>query len=113
MANLITIARLLALYVVIYLMYTGGPRMITACIIALLVIFAGISAFEGLHGVGNSGVFLSILAFLDILIMDFSDGLLGLFKDERRHVVGVGIVGGGHGQLLERLGGLVADALLA
>ena len=50
-----------------------------ALFFALLVIFAGISAFEGLHGVGNSGVFLSILAFLDILIMDFSDGLLGLW----------------------------------
>ena len=45
----------------------------------LLILFAGISAFEGLHGVGNSGVFLSILAFLNILILDFSDGFLGLW----------------------------------
>ena len=50
-----------------------------ALFFALLVIFAGISAFEGLHGVGNSGVFLSILAFLNILILDFSDGFLGLW----------------------------------
>jgi hypothetical protein len=45
----------------------------------IVLVFAGISAFEGLHGVGNSGIFLSILAFLDILIMDFSDGFLGLW----------------------------------
>ena len=50
-----------------------------ALFFALLIIFAGISAFEGLHGVGNSGVFLSILAFLNILILDFSDGFLGLW----------------------------------
>ena len=46
MANLITIARLLALYVVIYLMYTGNARMTTFCVIALLIIFAS----DGLDG---------------------------------------------------------------
>jgi CDP-diacylglycerol---glycerol-3-phosphate 3-phosphatidyltransferase len=46
MANLITIARLVALYIVIYLMYVGGPRTITFCIFALLIIFAS----DGLDG---------------------------------------------------------------
>jgi CDP-diacylglycerol--glycerol-3-phosphate 3-phosphatidyltransferase len=46
MANLITIARLIALYIVIWLMYSGGVRMTTFCIIALLVIFAS----DGLDG---------------------------------------------------------------
>lgn len=46
MANAITIGRLVLLFVVIWLIYNGGVGVITACMLLLVVVFAG----DGLDG---------------------------------------------------------------
>lgn len=46
MANLITVARLILLFIVIWMIYTGGVRVIEACMILIIVVFAS----DGLDG---------------------------------------------------------------
>lgn len=46
MANAITIGRLVLLYIVIWLIYIGSPGVIAACMILLMVVFAG----DGIDG---------------------------------------------------------------
>lgn len=54
--------------------------------ITLFVIFAGISSFKGLHCVGNSSVFLSILTFLDIFIRNLFYSLFGLWISVHKEI---------------------------
>lgn len=46
MANAITIGRLVLLFVVIWLIYTGSVQVLTACMVLLIVVFAG----DGIDG---------------------------------------------------------------
>ncbi len=46
MANAITIGRLVLLFVVIWLIYTGSVQVLTACMVLLMVVFAG----DGIDG---------------------------------------------------------------
>lgn len=46
MANLITIARMVLLFITIWLMYVGNVQVITACIVLLVIVFAS----DGLDG---------------------------------------------------------------
>ncbi len=46
MANLITVGRLILLFIVIWMIYTGGVRVIEACMILIIVVFAS----DGLDG---------------------------------------------------------------
>lgn len=46
MANLITIGRLILLFVVVWLLYVGSARVITACMLLVIVVFAS----DGLDG---------------------------------------------------------------
>ncbi len=46
MANAITIGRLVLLFIVIWLIYTGDVQVLTACMVLLMVVFAG----DGLDG---------------------------------------------------------------
>lgn len=46
MANLITVARLILLFVVIWLIYEGNPQVVSACMVLVAVVFAS----DGLDG---------------------------------------------------------------
>lgn len=46
MANLITVARLILLFVVIWLIYVGSVRVVTACMLLIMIVFAS----DGLDG---------------------------------------------------------------
>ena len=46
MANAITIGRLVLLFIVIWLIYTGDVQVITACMVLLMIVFAG----DGIDG---------------------------------------------------------------